>query len=74
MPYYPELSGDTLFWNITIERKEIIPQLIDHIDDTVMTSANVPNFGGVYTVWDVCVSANAVPLTASYYFKLVKSV
>jgi hypothetical protein len=57
MPYSPELSGDSLFWNITIKKKEIIPALIEHIDDTLTTSANVPNFGGVYTIGDVCVRA-----------------
>lgn len=57
MPYIPELSGDSLFWKITTNRKEIIPALINHIDDTASTFANVPNFGGVYTIGDVCIRA-----------------
>lgn len=57
MPYYPELSGDDVFWKLTKERADILPSLIERITDTTKTNANVPNFGGVYTVGDICVRA-----------------
>jgi hypothetical protein len=57
MPYIPELSGDSLFWVIIEEKKDIIPFLIEKLDDTTKTVAEVPNFGGYYTVADVSYSA-----------------
>lgn len=57
MPYYPELSGDMIFWDLTKEKADIVPSLIDRITDTTETKANVPNFGGVYTIGDICVRA-----------------
>jgi hypothetical protein len=56
MPYSPELSGDSTFWEITKD-KSILPYLIDRISDTTQTNAPVPYFGGNYTIGDVCVTA-----------------
>ncbi len=53
MPYIPELSGDSLFWIVIKQKKEIIPFLIKKLDDTTKTTAIVPNFGGNYTVADI---------------------
>lgn len=57
MPYYPELSGDSVFWNITKEKIDIVPYLINRINDTTRTNASAANFGRIYTVGDVCVRA-----------------
>jgi hypothetical protein len=57
MPYYPELSGDSIFWNITKGKIDIVPYLINRINDTTKTNASVSNFGGVYTIGDICVRA-----------------
>ena len=57
MPYIPELSGDTTYWEIVKGGIDTIPMLIKHLDDTTKTQAPVPNFGGYYTVGDVCWSA-----------------
>jgi hypothetical protein len=56
MPYIPELSGDSLFWNLTTDRN-ILPSLIDRIADTTRTKAPVLYFGGDYVIGDVCVTA-----------------
>jgi hypothetical protein len=57
MPYFPELSGDDAFWNLTKGKLDIVPYLLDRITDTTSTAAYVPNFGGVYTIGDACVTA-----------------
>lgn len=57
MPYYPELSGDEVFWQLTIGKLEIMPYLIERITDTTKTKANVVHFGGFYTTGDICVAA-----------------
>jgi hypothetical protein len=57
MPYFPELSGDSLFWDFTKKRIAIVPALIERIDDTTLTNAYVPNFGSNYTIGDVCIRA-----------------
>lgn len=49
--------GDRYFWQAVKGKKEIIPFLIDKMDDTTMTEAPVPYFGGRYTVADVAYSA-----------------
>jgi len=56
MPYFPELSGDSLFWELTKDKK-IIPYLIERISDTTLTKAPVLFFGVDYRIGDVCVSA-----------------
>jgi hypothetical protein len=35
MPYYPELSGDSLFWALAMEGLETVPDLINIVIDTV---------------------------------------
>ncbi|MCB0736552.1 MAG: hypothetical protein KDC92_03495 [Bacteroidetes bacterium] len=53
MPYIPELSGDSLFWSLVQKKLEVVPELINCLNDTTITQANVPNFGGYYTVADI---------------------
>jgi hypothetical protein len=53
MPYIPELSGDELFWIAVKGKIDIVPILIESLDDTTETLAMVPNFGGNYTVADI---------------------
>lgn len=57
MPYIPEMSGDQAFWDLNKEKDKILPALIERLSDTTKTQANVPNFGGVYTIGDVCTRA-----------------
>lgn len=57
VPYIPELSGDSLFWVVVKEKMEIIPYLIEKLEDTTRTEATVSNFGGNYTVADVAYRA-----------------
>ncbi len=57
MPYIPELSGDSLFWTVVVERLDIMPYLIQKLDDTTLTNIEVPNFGGHYTVADIANTA-----------------
>lgn len=57
MPYIPELSGDSLFWTVVKEGIDIVPYLIQKLDDTTKTDASVENFGGTYTVADVAYRA-----------------
>lgn len=49
--------GDRFFWQVVKGKKEIIPLLIDKLDDTTQTDAFVPYFGGHYTVADVAYTA-----------------
>ena len=53
VPYIPELSGDSLFWVVVKYKKDIIPYLIELLNDTTELPIPVPNFGGNYTVADV---------------------
>lgn len=55
MPYYPELSGDKLFWEVVKEGRDAIPLLIDKIDDGTTTEAVVPLVGGNYVVGDIAI-------------------
>lgn len=57
MPYLPELSGDSLYWTVVKEKLNIVPFLIEKLNDTTMTVATVPNFGGNYTVADIVYQA-----------------
>jgi hypothetical protein len=57
MPYLPALSGDKLFWELVTERLDIVPALIQELDNATPTGAPVPNFGGIYTVADVAYHA-----------------
>ena len=53
MPYMPELSGDSIFWVIVMKGLDIVPDLIEKLDDTTNTNINIPNFSGFYTVADI---------------------
>lgn len=49
--------GDRYFRQVVQGKKEIIPFLIEKPDDTTMTQAHVPYFGGQYTVADAAYTA-----------------
>jgi len=55
MPYICryELCGDDLFWDVVRIRQGVIELLIDRLDDTTLTKANVMLFGGDYKVADI---------------------
>jgi len=62
MPYICEEvgsigCGDNFFWEVVKQKQTIIPLLLHLLDDTTETKATVPNFGGQYTVGDICYSA-----------------
>jgi len=57
MPYNPQLSGDSIYWVVIIEGLDIVPYLIEKLDDTTSTEAIVPNFGGQYAVADIAYEA-----------------
>lgn len=56
VPYYPELSGDSLYWNLVIQGKAVVPCLISNLTNTTKTNIVIPNFGGYYCVGDVSYS------------------
>lgn len=56
MPYSPQLSGDSIFWELTVDRR-IIPYLIERISDTTRTKARVFYHGGDFLIGDVCLTA-----------------
>ena len=53
MPYVPELSGDDFFWDAVKCKLDIVPFLIEILDDDRMTKANVNYFGGNYALGDI---------------------
>lgn len=53
MPYIPNLSGDSFYWEIVKEGLDLIPKLIEILPDTTSTNAVVPNIGGNYAVGDI---------------------
>lgn len=53
VPYLPELSGDSLYWDLVIQGKTILPQLIDCIDIEQKSDIAIPNWGGEYTYGDI---------------------
>lgn len=57
VPYLPEMSGDSIYWVVIKEKIEILPFLIKKLDDTTLTNATVPNFGGNYAVADIAYHA-----------------
>ena len=62
MPYICERldksdCGDMAFWKVVERKAAIIPYLLASIGDSTETAANVPNFGGHYTVGDICYTA-----------------
>ncbi len=56
VPYLPELSGDSIYWNLVVQGKDIVPCLISNLDNTTKTDINIPNWGGVYCVGDIAFS------------------
>ncbi len=56
LPYigkYGELGcGDVIFWKLVKKKLEIVPLLIEKVNDTTKVNVYVPNFGGKYTVGD----------------------
>ncbi len=59
MPYMCEMGicGDQLYWEAVSIGRGNIELLIDKLDDTTSTTANVILFGGIYTVADIAYSA-----------------
>jgi hypothetical protein len=55
MPYIGNF-GDSLYWKIVTEGLDIVPNLIELIDDTTTTKATIPNWGGYYCVGDIAFS------------------
>lgn len=55
MPYIceMELCGDELYWNSIRLKLNTIEYLIEKLDDTTTTKANVKLYGGQYTVADI---------------------
>ncbi len=56
VPWSPG-CGDSMFWNALSYGKEIVPYLLESLDDTTSSKAYVPNFGGLYTVADISLVA-----------------
>ncbi len=60
MPYICEGGlgcGDSIFWKVVSYKSEIVPYLIERINDTTQTEAYVVLFGGIWTVGDVAYAA-----------------
>jgi len=53
MPYIPEYSGDTLYWDLVKDGLDIVPFLIEKLDDSSSTQINVELTGGYYTIADI---------------------
>lgn len=53
LPYIPELSGDSIYWEVVKGGLDIVPCLIQIISDSSVTNIPVPNFGGYYTLGDI---------------------
>lgn len=49
--------GDAIFWQVVKYKLDIIPNLINKLNDTTKTSASVPFMGGQWTVADIAFSA-----------------
>ena len=45
--------GDNLYWDVVKLKDKVIQLLIDKLEDTTITEAYVPNFGGYYTTADI---------------------
>ena len=56
VPYIPELSGDSLYWNLVIQGKSIVPCLISNLVNTTQTNITIPNWGGYYCIGDIAFS------------------
>lgn len=56
VPYLPELSGDSIYWNMVIQGKSIIPSLIKNLSNIEMTLIPIPNYGKNYCIGDIAFS------------------
>ena len=56
VPYLPELSGDSTYWNLVIQGKSIVPSLIKDIANTQPTLIPIPNYGKNYCIGDIAFS------------------
>ncbi len=56
VPYIPELSGDSSYWNLVVQGKSIIPALISNLTNTTKTNISIPNWGGEYCFGDIAFS------------------
>lgn len=56
VPYIPELSGDSIYWNLVVQGKDILPCLILNLTNTTQTNIDIPNFGGYYCIGDIAFS------------------
>lgn len=56
VPYLPELSGDSAYWNMVIQGKSIVPSLIKNITNTQPTLIPIPNYGKNYCIGDIAFS------------------
>lgn len=56
VPYIPELSGDSIYWSLVIQGKDIVPCLIFNLTNIKKTNIAVPNFGGYYCLGDIAFS------------------
>ena len=56
VPYIPELSGDSSYWNLVVQGKSIIPALISNLTNTTKTNISIPNWGGEYCYGDIAFS------------------
>lgn len=57
MPDYFELSGDSIYWSLVKRKMEIVPQLLEIVDDTTATKSTIKYQGRNYTVGEVAVDA-----------------
>mgnify|MGYP003424500678 CR=1 FL=1 len=56
VPYVSELSGDSIYWNLVVQGKDILPCLILNLTNTTQTNIDIPNFGGYYCIGDIAFS------------------
>lgn len=45
--------GDSLFWEVVVQKENAINALIELLDDTTSTKAFFPNYGGIMRVADI---------------------
>jgi len=64
--------GDRYFWQVVKGKQEIIPLLLDKLDDTTQTEASVPYIGGQYTVADIVYTALQEIINDIPTFELLK--
>lgn len=57
MPDYFELSGDSIYWSLVKKKMEIVPRLLEIVDDTTATKSTIKYQGRNYTVGEIAVDA-----------------